>query len=305
MESLKYFLLDVFTVQRFEGNQLAIFPFKKPLTTEIMQKIARELNLSETVFMFPPSDPSKTIKLRIFTPQKELPVAGHPTVGTAFLLGLENLIKTVDGKNEWILEENIGDIPVTVYKDKGVILKAEMSQPTPVFGDSFRDIEAIASLLSLSKNDIRTNLPIQTVSSGVPFLYVPLTSQSAMKRIHFRNDIWQHAFASNENTQHIFAFTSEVVYPDSTVHGRMFAPALGIPEDPATGIASGPLGAYLIEHSVIPLSKHERYLIRSEQGLHIGRPSFIDISISKKGGLFEEVKVGGTSVKIGEGHIFI
>lgn len=305
MKQLNYFLIDVFTDQKFGGNQLAVFQESEPLNTDLMQKIARELNLSETVFIIPPSDQTKTKKVRIFTPQIELPVAGHPTVGTAFLLGLENWLDTVEGANEWILEEGIGDIPVTVYKEHGKITKAEMSQPTPIFGDVYHDVQNIADLLSLSVNDLDTNLPIQTVSSGVPFLYIPVRSLEAMRQINFRNDVWQQAFADNPNTQHIFAFTRETVHPSSTVHGRMFAPAMGITEDPATGNASGPLGAYLIEHSVIPFNENGKYTIRSEQGLEMGRPSFIDITISKKGNSYKEVKIGGTCVKVGEGKIFI
>ncbi|MFY0759808.1 PhzF family phenazine biosynthesis protein [Metabacillus dongyingensis] len=305
MEELSYVLVDVFTDQRFGGNQLAAFQSSKPLDTDLMQKIARELNLSETVFIFPPSDQTKTKKVRIFTPQIELPVAGHPTVGTAFLLGLENWAETVQGVNEWILEEGVGDIHVTVYKEHDKITKAEMSQPIPIFGDLYHDTEVMADLLSLSVDEIDTNLPIQTISSGVPFLYIPVRSLDAMKRINFRNDVWQQSFSANKDTQHIFVFTQETVNPSSTVHGRMFAPAMGITEDPATGNASGPLGAYLIEHALIPFNENGTYTIRSEQGLEMGRPSFVDISISKEGNDYKKVKIGGACVKVGEGKIFI
>jgi trans-2,3-dihydro-3-hydroxyanthranilate isomerase len=305
MKELTYHLLDVFTNEKFGGNQLAVFQETDQLETKLMQKIARELNLSETVFLFPPSDDTKTKQVRIFTPQMELPVAGHPTVGTAFLLGLENWLETEEGVNEWVLEEGVGDILVKVYKEDGKMKKAEMNQPFPAFGDIFSDVSSAADLLSLSVDDIYTNVPIQTVSSGVPFLYIPVKSLDAMKRINFRNDVWQKVFSHHKDTQHIFVFTLESVHVSSTVHGRMFAPAMGIMEDPATGIASGPLGAYLIEHSLIPVKEDGHYIIRSEQGLEMDRPSFIDISIHKEGPEYKQVTIGGTSVKVGEGKMFV
>jgi trans-2,3-dihydro-3-hydroxyanthranilate isomerase len=235
----------------------------------------------------------------------ELPVAGHPTVGTAFLLGMENWLETAEGVNDWILEEGVGDILVRVYKEDGKITKAEMNQPLPSFGDIFSGISSAADLLSLSVDDIHTSVPIQTVSSGVPFLFIPVKSLDAMKRINFRTDVWQKTFSYHTETRHIFAFTTETVHASSTVHGRMFAPAMGITEDPATGIASGPLGSYLTEHSLIPIQEDGYYSIRSEQGLEMGRPSFIDISIYKEGKEYKQVKIGGMSVKVGEGKIFI
>jgi trans-2,3-dihydro-3-hydroxyanthranilate isomerase len=305
MNELTYHLLDVFTNEKFGGNQLAVFQETNQLETDLMQKIARELNLSETVFLFPPSDQTKTKQVRIFTPKMELPVAGHPTVGTAFLLGMENWLETAEGVNDWILEEGVGDILVRVYKEDGKITKAEMNQPLPSFGDIFSGISSAADLLSLSVDDIHTSVPIQTVSSGVPFLFIPVKSLDAMKRINFRTDVWQKTFSYHTETRHIFAFTTETVHASSTVHGRMFAPAMGITEDPATGIASGPLGSYLTEHSLIPIQEDGYYSIRSEQGLEMGRPSFIDISIYKEGKEYKQVKIGGMSVKVGEGKIFI
>ncbi|SEN45933.1 PhzF family phenazine biosynthesis protein [Lihuaxuella thermophila] len=305
MASLKYILLDVFTNQRFGGNPLAVFEEKKSLDSGLMQKIANELNLSETVFIFPPGDQAKKKKIRIFTPQIELPVAGHPTVGTAFLLASENWIETAEGANEWILEEEVGDIHVIVHKEQGKITRAEMKQPIPAFGDVYADRQKAADLLSLSADDLAEGLPVQTVSSGVPFLYIPVRTLDAMKRIKFRNDVWKQSFAGHPDTQHIFAFTLETVHPGSTVHGRMFAPAMGIAEDPATGNASGPLGAYLIEHSLLTPNENGIYTIRSEQGIEMGRPSFIDITIKKSGDVYEEVKIGGSCVKVGEGRIFV
>ncbi|WP_257351532.1 PhzF family phenazine biosynthesis protein [Pseudalkalibacillus decolorationis] len=303
MNTLNYSLLDVFTKTPFGGNQLAVFQPNKVLPTETMQKIARELNLSESVFIYPADDSNHEKRLRIFTPHVELPMAGHPTIGAAYLLADQGIVETKEGENEWIFEEGVGDVPVTVHKENSEITKVEMQQPTPLFGDQFSNIEAVTELLSLSINELDTSLPIQTVSSGVPFLYIPIRSLSAIQNIHFRADIWEKYFSGNPNTKHIFTFTTETEHQESTVHSRMFAPAMGISEDPATGAASGPLGAYLVENGVVSPNDNDSYLIKSEQGLELGRPSYIDISIRKDGNGFKKVKIGGNSVIIGSGQL--
>ncbi|WLD94621.1 PhzF family phenazine biosynthesis protein [Alkalihalobacillus sp. AL-G] len=305
MKTLNYSLVDVFTTKPFGGNQLAVFQADSTLKPDTMQRIARELNLSESVFIRPPSDPEKEVSLRIFTPQVELPMAGHPTIGAAYVLAHKGMIETKEGKNEWIFEEGVGDVPVTVYKDHAQISKVEMEQPLPVFGDKYIETEIVAKLLSLSIRDLDPTMPIQTVSSGVPFLYVPIRSLSSMKKMNFRTDVWEKHFSGNPHTKHIFTFTTETEEPTSTVHSRMFAPAMGISEDPATGAASGPLGAYLVKYGAIPPTDHKTYFIRSEQGLEMGRPSYIDITIMKEGSEIKEVKIGGKSTMIGSGQIFL
>lgn len=303
MTILHYELIDVFTSRPFGGNQLAVFHDETELTAETMQKIARELNLSETVFIRPPQNPENQKSLRIFTPKVELPMAGHPTVGAAFVLANKGIIPTEPGTNEWTLEEQIGEIPVMVYKEGTDVAKVEMTQPLPVFGSHFRKPGLVADLLSLSPKDLDHRFPIQSVSSGVPFLFIPVRTLAAMKEINFRVDIWERQFSQNQYTQHIFVFTMQTEEKQSTVHSRMFAPAMGIQEDPATGAASGPLGAYLVEHGVIPPAKDGIYEIRSEQGFEIKRPSYIDIMITKTGSKISEVKIGGQSVTMGKGQI--
>lgn len=305
MKVLNYSLLDVFTTTPFGGNQLAVFHEGESLSTGMMQKIARELNLSETVFLSPPNNSDNQKKLRIFTPQMELPMAGHPTIGAAFLMADQDLVQTGEGISEWTLEEAVGDIPVIVYKEEGLITKVEMTQPLPSFGERFPKTEQIAKLLSLAPADLHTEFPIQTVSTGVPFLFVPVRSLAAINKINFRSDVWEQHFSKNEATQHLFVFTTETEDSASTVHSRMFAPAMGIPEDPATGAASGPLGAYLVEHAVIPAAENGVYAIRSEQGIEMGRPSFIDITIVKQGPEFQQVKIGGTAVTVGKGQLYL
>ncbi|EGA90629.1 PhzF family phenazine biosynthesis protein [Planococcus donghaensis MPA1U2] len=305
MKTLKYTLVDVFTTQSFGGNQLAVFHDGSNLTTKTMQQIANELNLSETAFICSPKKPQNQINLRIFTPQVELPIAGHPTIGTAFVMAYLKMLPTQDGINEWIFEEEHGDISVTVSLNKEKITKVEMIQPIPVFGEILTRQALVADLLSLPKGELDPRLPIQTVSSGLPFLFVPLRSIAAMREINFRTDVWERHFSRNPDRQHIFAFTTETEYEDSTVHCRMFAPAMGISEDPATGAASGPLGAFLVEHGAIDEKADGNYVIRSEQGFEMGRPSFIDIMINKNNQQFEEVKIGGTAIVVGQGELYV
>lgn len=305
MKEYEYTLVDVFTNKQFGGNPLAVFENAEDLTTEIMQLIANELNLSETTFVLSPSSPNKTKKLRIFTPKLELPMAGHPTIGTAYVLASKEIIPIKEGFNEWVLEEGVGDIPVTVYKENNYITKSEMEQPIAEFGETFTDIDLISQLLSLEKADIVQTLPIISVSSGVPFLFIPIKSLEAMKKLNFRTDVWQEHFSTHLNRQHIFTFTTETVEKNSQVHSRMFAPAMGIAEDSATGGASGPLGAYLIKYGVIPSAAEGVYHIRSEQGFEMGRPSYIDITIHKSNNDIQKIKVGGPAIIIGSGKIYL
>ncbi|WP_408010193.1 PhzF family phenazine biosynthesis protein [Pseudalkalibacillus sp. A8] len=304
MKTLNYTLVDVFTTKPFGGNQLAVFE-ETNLSPDLMQRIARELNLSETVFIRKPTDPKKEKSLRIFTPQVELPMAGHPTIGAAYVMAEKDIIDTKTGANEWIFEEGVGDVPVTVEMVDNGISKVEMEQPLPSFGDYYSERELAAELLSLSLEELDPSLPLQTVSSGVPFLYIPIQSLSAMKKINFRTDVWEKYFSGSPNTKHIFTFTTETQEPQSTVHSRMFAPAMGISEDPATGAASGPLGAYLVKHGVVPSVDSGISTIRSEQGMEMGRPSFIDITIIKEGNEITKVKIGGKSVIIGSGSLYL
>ncbi|MGH2318402.1 PhzF family phenazine biosynthesis protein [Planococcus sp. SE5232] len=304
MKTLKYTLVDVFTNQSFGGNPLAVFHDGSGLDSKTMQQIANELNLSETAFICPPKNQQNQISLRIFTPQVELPIAGHPTIGTAFVMAYLKMLPSQDGLTEWTIEEGQGDIAVSVRKEAEKIVKVEMIQPLPVFGEILTRQALVADLLSLPKSELDTRFPIQTVSSGLPFLFVPLRSLASIREINFRTDVWERHFSNDPARQHIFTFTTETEHDDSTVHCRMFAPAMGISEDPATGAACGPLGAFLVEHNVIE-SPEEICSIRSEQGIEMGRPSFIDITVTRKKQQFEEVKIGGTAIVVGQGELYV
>ena len=298
---LHYHLLDVFTDRQFGGNQLAVFPDPPPdLPAELMQKIAKELNLSETTFLCPTAEPGCDFRLRIFTPAAELPMAGHPTVGSAYLLARLGALGRIAGAKTIVFEEGVGPIAVTIRADEtGEPAEVWMNQPIPQFLDVYEQRASIAGILSLTPADLQENAPIQVLSSGLPFLFVMLNSLDAARRIRFRLDKWADALAGT-NAENIFAATTETVREDSTAHSRMFAPALGIAEDPATGSASGPLGAYLLRYGLA----HSGDMI-SEQGFEMGRPSFIRIRVRRNGQAISEVAVGGRCAYIGYGALVI
>lgn len=300
MRKLRYQLVDVFTNERFGGNQLAVFTNGRGLETDLMQRIAKELNLSETVFVLPPDDPANDWKLRIFTPGTELPMAGHPTIGTSYVLAREHLVNITPEQPMIRLEEKVGMIPVTFDFDEGGHLQISMQQPNPTFGPEFPDRAVIAEMLSINMEDL-ADTPLEVVSCGVPFLFVPIRNLRAIQAIKLRTDMWEQHLKDFAGP-HVFVFTEETEQDGSTVHSRMFAPAMGIAEDPATGGASGPLGSYLVRHGLV--SGNPVHIV-SEQGFELGRKSFIHIDIRQEGGQINFVSVGGQCVAIGEGVIEI
>ncbi len=298
MRRLHYHLLDVFTNERFGGNPLAVFINGRGLKTEIMKSIAKELNLSEVTFVLPPDNPDNDWKVRIFTPAIELPMAGHPTVGTSFILAREDMVGVSESHPVIKLEEGVGVIPVTFQFKDGLPSLIQMQQPAPVFSPEFTDRTLAAELLSLKADDL-ADYPVQEVSCGVPFLFIPVKSLAAIQKIKFRMDVWERSFSDYPE---MFAFTTETTYPNSTVHSRMFAPGMGIPEDPATGAASGPLGCYLVKYGLVTDNPAK---IISEQGFEMGRPSYIHIEIRQADGEINFVGAGGECVYIGEGSLEI
>lgn len=300
MRRLHYHLVDVFTDQRFGGNPLAVFTNGRGLSTETMQAIAKELNLSETTFVLPPDNPANDWRVRIFTPAAEMPMAGHPTVGTSFVLAREHLVNVSEQQPVIRLEENVGLIPVTFTFEDGQPVMATMQQLAPEFGPVFEDRDMIAALLSLDPSALEDG-PLQVVSCGAPFFLVPLRTIDAVRNIRLRIDIWERALMNFASSK-VFVFTRQTDYPGSTVHSRMFAPSLGIREDPATGAASGPLGCYLVKYGWV---KDNPAQIISEQGVEMGRPSFIHIRIEQTGGAITGVFVGGQCVYVGDGQIEI
>ena len=298
----RYLLLDVFTNRRFGGNPLAVFPDGQGIDSKMMQAIAKEFNLSETTFVLPPTEKSADYQVRIFTPTAELPMAGHPTVGTAFVLARERIKAQQPPPTTLSLQEGVGIIPVTLAWDTPPAPKITMRQLLPTFGPRFENLNTLASVLSLEPDDMMPNVPIEVVSCGVPFLIVPVKTLQAVQRIAFQQSLWERELA--HLTPEILVFTQQTQTPEANVHCRMFAPALGIAEDPATGSANGPLGAYLVRYGLVPFQTPTISLL-SEQGFEMGRPSLMSITIEHVDQQISGVRVGGHCVFIGEGVLEI
>jgi trans-2,3-dihydro-3-hydroxyanthranilate isomerase len=299
MRELAYQLVDVFTDTPFGGNQLAVFtepPVDLPGTT--MQSIARELNLSETVFVLPPADSANHYRLRIFTPGSELPFAGHPTIGTGFVLQQAGMIPPGDVLR---LEEGVGLIEVTLTHEAGGKLLVTMQQPIPQFGAIYEDRAQLSAALSLTPDDLIADLPAQVVTSGNPFVYVPLKSLDAAGRVRIRLDLYETIIAAL-NVRGIYVFTPETRLAGSTVHSRLFAPNMGISEDPATGSAGGPIGAYLLHYGLVD-AVTARHII-CEQGIEMKRPSIIYIHIQGTPERITGASIGGYTQPIGSGVLY-
>jgi trans-2,3-dihydro-3-hydroxyanthranilate isomerase len=297
-EQLDYFLLDVFTEVPFGGNPLAVFTKSDGLSTEQMHKITRELNLSETVFLNTPQTSDGDIRMRIFTPGKELPTAGHPTIGTAFLLLALKLI-TPKQADKLILEQEIGNITIQYKVVGNEVTELMMEQPLPKFEATFRNKELVAALLGVNSKDLYADYPCRIVNCGNPFLIVPIKHLTAVQNIQLNTEVY-HDISEEIEITGVLAFTLETEEKNNITHSRMFAPQLGIHEDPATGSAHGPLAAYLHNYQLASVKQ----LSRCEQGFEMGRPSFINIQIIEEEGKIEKVLVGGKSVIMGKGSLY-
>ena len=295
-----YVHLDVFADRAFDGNQLAVFTDAVGLDAERMQRIANEMAFAETTFVFPSDSPEADVRVRIFTPARELPMAGHPTIGTTFALAANGVIAR--DAPQVTLALGVGPTPVFLEWDRGRLAFAWMRQPLPEFGFVARHIEKLATALGLNARDISKSPPVQAVSCGVPFLFVPLATREAVNRARCDRTALQAFFAANEQPEHpVFVFSVERGDDDATAFSRMFAPIFGITEDPATGGASGPLGAYLLHHGAV--AEQEATRMWSLQGVALGRPSRIAISVQTRGGTISDVRVGGTCVLLGGGYL--
>jgi trans-2,3-dihydro-3-hydroxyanthranilate isomerase len=296
--NLRYLLFDVFTEEVFGGNPLSVFPDAIGIPSELMQKIAFEFNLSETTFVLPPENPENEFRVRIFTPRQELPMAGHPTIGTAFALLKEGRISADKDEIAVRFEEGVGPIPIEITRARSEFPQITMTQPRPTFGPNVSDHNRVALILSIDPDELNDSLPIEVVSTGVPCLFVPIRKLETMKKLKLRADMLEDL-----PSKLIFTFTTQTERKGSTVHGRMFAPTLGIAEDPATGGAAGPLGCYLLQHNVLNEDQAKKIII--EQGFEMGRPSILHVSIMLRNSEIDQVKVGGACVATGEGKLVI
>ena len=282
---------DVFSSKALEGNSLAVFFDARGLTDAEMQSIAKEMNLSETTFIFPRAqDAHKPVRVRIFTVQEELPFAGHPTLGTAFALRGESKSKEI------VLELNAGNLPVRFEETPGLPSFGEMTQIDPEFGNR-HDREVVSHVTSISLEDFDTSLPIQTVSTGVPFAIVPMKSLEAMKNL--RVDLTRSTEYLQKSGGKFFYFvTRETVDASARLHARML---FYNGEDPATGSAAGCTAAWMVEHGVA--ASEERVLI--EQGVEMRRPSRIFVCASRKDNRVVNVRVGGNAIEVMRAEFFL
>ena len=301
---IRYLHLDVFTDSPLEGNQLAAFPEPGALTTDMMQRITREMNFSECTFIFA-AEGKGDVKMRIFTPGQELPMAGHPTIGSTFALALEGTIKAE--RKEFVFELGVGPISVSLEWDARGLSFAWMTQLRPTYGATFGDRGALAAAAGLTEKDLVPGIPPQVVSCGVPFLFIPLTTRRAVDAaLVDRKALARCCRDAGIQEIETFFFTADgapAAGAAKTVYSRMLAPAFGIAEDPATGGASGPLGCYMLHHGMV--SAADARNIVSLQGVAMQRPSRIHISIESEGESVTKVRVGGRSVLIGRGELYL
>ena len=301
MPVLQYVHLDVFTNQPFTGNQIAVFLDAEGIDEKRMQRIANEMALPETTFVFPPEVSGTDVRVRIFTPSQELPMAGSPTVGTTFALAEAGRLRA--GADKTVLGLGIGSTTVGLEWGQNSLRFAWMKQSIPTFGPIVTDTVAVAATLGIQPRDLAgENLPVQVASSGLPFLHVALNSRTAVDAAAVdRAKLCALLRPLDLKELPVFVFSPEPDDDGAMVYSRMFGPVLGIAEDPGTGSASGPLGAYLLKYKTVSAKIASRLV--SLQGVRMGRPSRIHIALSSRAGVLEEVRVGGEAVVVGEGTI--
>lgn len=306
MRTFEFYQLDVFTDRPFGGNPLAVFPDGADLTAEEMQNIAREMNLSETVFVLPSEKALR--RLRIFTPTRELPLAGHPVVGTWNLLARMGAVKAQTNGTVRIEQElSLGVLPVDIEFEKGAPKRVVMTQGAFTAGEIISDeseISRLSEALGLARTDLSGNeqMPFQTVSTGIKALAVPLASLDALKRCRISSSLLAEIYLKYDAIG-CYCFALDTIESASRVHARFFAPDDGISEDPATGSAAGSLSAYLVHHGAIE-TKGGLAAFTVEQGDFMKRPSRIFAEISGEKERVEKVRIGGSAVVVARGEIF-
>jgi len=293
MNSQKLYIVDVFAEEKYAGNQLAVLRDTKSLTDIEMQKIAREMNFSETTFILSEQPHDGGYDVRIFTPNTELPFAGHPTLGTAFVIQQEIVKQRVE---KVILNLKVGQIHVTLVYSENRIDYLWMRQIAPTFGPT-HEKEQFAKMLGLGSDDISDQFPVQEVSTGVFCFIVPLKSLDAVKKARISKEKF-FKFIEQTQSKAVLIFSPETYDKENDLNVRFFADYLGVPEDPATGSANGCLAAYLVKHKYFG---KEEIDIRVEQGYEIERPSLLLLRAKNDSGEIE-VNVGGKVIMIAKGE---
>ncbi|MBO0343650.1 PhzF family phenazine biosynthesis protein [Roseibium limicola] len=300
----RYAILDVFTNKKLTGNPLAVVLDAEGLSDEQMQAITREFNLSETVFVLPTDNPGHSANIRIFTPGRELPFAGHPTVGTAILLAMERFGEITGEQDSMVvLKEKIGAVRCGVVLKENAAGFAEFDLPQlPRPAGPAENRDTIAAALGLEPTDIGfENHAPSCYEAGVPFVFVPVRDLDALSRAKPNMTQWKKAFRE-ATSEDAFVYCRETRVHDSGFHARMFAPTMGIPEDPATGSAVGAFAGAIHYFDDLPNGTH---FIRIEQGYVMGRPSLIDLEIDIEARKMHAVRIGGQATVVARGELYI
>ena len=292
---------DVFTGEPLYGNQLAVFTDGRGIDAGTMQRMAREMNFAESTFILPTESAGTDLRMRIFTPLQEVPMAGHPTVGSTFALAHTGFLEP--GRPRVVFGLNVGPTPVDLEWENGRLRFAWMTQGLPEFGPAIDGRSQVAATLGLTLADLAPGLPIQIVSCGLRLIFVPLRDRETVDRAISDSAAFRRLMTElNENVP-IFLFAVLPPGSEATVYSRMFAPEFGIVEDPATGGATGPLGCYLVEHGLVAPEAARSML--SLQGVAMGRRSQLHISIDGGPGAITGVRVGGEAVLVGQGELYV
>lgn len=289
MSRMEFFIVDVFTVGRkYTGNQLAVYLGDPPAS--LMQQLAKEINFSETTFVTSDARENGGYNVRIFMPEVEVDFAGHPVLGTAYVIQREIIGRAVD---ELRLNLPIGQIPVR-FGDDGVLW---MRQNPPAFGPTFAAAD-VAQILNIEEADIDTRFPIQEVSTGMAFALVPLVSLEAVKRAWVNLNRLRALLGAHEAIAPAI-FCAETLDAENDIHVRVLDDIYGAPEDPATGSANGCIAGYMVEHNYFGA---DRISIRAEQGYQIGRPSLIHLEAEREAGEIV-IRVGGRVEMVAQGQL--
>jgi len=294
MEKLTFYIVDVFAEEKYAGNQLAVVRSAKALSDAEMQRIAKEMNYSETTFILSDEKRDGGYDVRIFTPEREMPFAGHPILGTAYVIQREIVKEPVE---MIVLNLKVGQIPVTLSYSEGHVDTLWMKQLQPTFGQTF-DVGSISQVLSLDARELDNRFPVQEVSTGVPSIIVPLKTLDALKQARIARKKY-FKLIKDVQAKAILIFCPETYNQENDLNVRFFADYYGVPEDPATGSANGCLAGYLVKHRYF---KKDQINIQVEQGYEIGRPSLLLLKAEDKEGKID-VYVGGKVVMTARGEL--